>query len=269
MEPSKKNYIIGWGLIILAVIAFFGWRLVGQNQTAETQNPNQNQTATTTQTSSAELKTTLDKSNIQIIQPVAKKVSTLAPELDRPIPDTSKLDPGTVLKIEASMQITIGNLRKNSNSFNDWINLGLDRKTLGDYTGARDAWEYISLLYPQNSISFGNLGDLYANFLKDLPKAEARYQTAIKNVPTNIDMYRNLFNIYISENKNTEAMVVLQDGIAKNPDSLDLYILLARYYRDAGNITSAKIYYNQAISIANKDGNTSVTDALRAEESAM
>jgi tetratricopeptide (TPR) repeat protein len=198
-----------------------------------------------------------------------QKISTPAPSLDRALPDTSTLDKILVDTTVSRMKVTIANLNKDKTSFQDWIDLGFERKTLGDYVGASEAWEYDSLLYPQNQISFFDLGDLYTNFIKDFSKAEASYKTGIKNNPSVVDLYRNLYNLYVSEHKNNEALFLLQDGVKNTPDSFDLIILLARYYRDAGNTTLAKLNYDKAIVLAKKQNNTTVVTELQKEESVL
>ncbi len=264
-SKNKRNIIVFWAVVLVAAVLSWYFLVYAPSS----QNTGQNQIATTTpdQSStgspSASIKT---DSSYVITQPQPQKTTLPEPSLDRPLPDTSKLDPRTVSVTEANMQTTIANLKANKNSFQDWVDLGFQRKTLGDYAGAALYWEYVSELYPQNSISFGDLGDLYTGFLPNIAKAEANYVIAIKNVPTAVDAYRNLFNLYISEKKNAEALALLQKGVKANSNTFDLQLLLARYYRDAGNTTLAKTYYDQAISIAQKLGNTSAVQAFQSEE---
>ena len=54
----------------------------------------------------------------------------------------------------------------------NWLVLGVYRKMIGDYESAKEVWEYASAIRPQNSVSFNNLGELYAYYLKDNAKAE-------------------------------------------------------------------------------------------------
>lgn len=266
---NKRKYIIGWGVILIVAIGFFGWRFISQKQTVE-QVANQSETATTTGSTNSDGSVTLPNGNkLVAVEPKPQKVNVPEPNLTRPFPDTSKIDQSFVTKYEGYIKTTIENLKKDATSFDDWINLGFERKQIGDYEGAREAWEYVSLLYPGNSISFGNLADLYTNFLKDYVKAEINYKTAIKNSPSNVNMYENLFGLYIFEKKNTEALNLLKDGIAKNPNTFGLQVLLAIYYRDAGNIALAKDYYDQAIIIAQKQGNAEMVRSLQYEKSKM
>ncbi len=225
--------------------------------------------ATTTTTASASTTMSLPSTahgTVQLILPKPQKVSVPEPVLNRPMPDTSHLDQTMVIQTEADIQTSVTNLEKNNTSYSDWIHLGDDRKLLGDYVGASQAWEYAGLLYPLNLISFNNLGDLYSNFLHDSAKAETEYQIAIKNDPTNPGSYHSLYNLYIQDKNNTAAVSLLKQGIQAIPGSFEFQVMLARYYRDAGNMTLAKQYYDQAISIAQKQQNTVVVTDLQSEE---
>ena len=65
---------------------------------------------------------------------------------------------------------TAGNLRKNPDSLNDWVDLGVIKKIIGDLEGAETAWLKASEVNPQNSLSFANLGDLYGFYLNQPQK---------------------------------------------------------------------------------------------------
>ena len=119
----------------------------------------------------------------------------------------------------------------NTDSFNELLALGLEKKGINDYEGARDAWERAGAVSPTNSVSFNNLGDLYAYYLKDNKKAEENFLTAIKNGPNQIYIYRSLYEFYRYVAKdNAKAKVILQKGITANPDiSQDLKYLLDNF----------------------------------------
>jgi len=116
----------------------------------------------------------------------------------------------------------------NSDSFNELLALGLEKKGINDYEGARDAWERAGVVSPTNFISFNNLGDLYAYYLKDNKKAEENFLTAIKNGPNQIYIYRSLYEFYRYVVKDdAKAKAILQRGITANPNiSKDLKYLL-------------------------------------------
>jgi predicted Zn-dependent protease len=273
-NKNKRTSIIIFWIVGVLIVAFFTWHFF-VNKPVSNQNPVQNSTTASTTTNSIATTTTTTSSSNQtnvggvvITQPQAQKTSLPEPSLSMSTIDTSKLDQNMVATAEVNMQVTVANLQKDKTSFHDWIDLGVERKTVGDYAGAALDWEYASALYPQNAVSFGNLGDLYTNFLHDNTKAEVNYKLGIQSTPTNVDLYRNLFNLYISEGKNTEAVALLKSGITATPKNYDLDLLLARYYSSHTDSASAKVYYDQAIVIAQSQGNTQMVQAFQTEEEA-
>ena len=78
----------------------------------------------------------------------------------------------------------------------DWLNLGIWRKTIGDYEGAREAWEFVILIRPNDAVSYHNLGDLYSYNLIDFPKAEKYYLAAIAKEPAAAFFYIKLHEFY-------------------------------------------------------------------------
>ena len=138
------------------------------------------------------------------------------------------------------------------------------RKTIGDYAGAREAWEYANAIRPGNYVSFSNLGDLYHYYIKDYPKAEENLLQAIKNEPSHIGSYRALVDLYTQSytEKLGEVPSVLSDGLKKNPDNYDLLIMFASYYKNAGDKVNAISYYNKAIAVADKFGQSAMKQTL-------
>jgi tetratricopeptide (TPR) repeat protein len=122
----------------------------------------------------------------------------------------------------------IKELKEDNNLFQDWMELGLYRKMIGDYEGARDAWEYAGAIRPQNSLSFRNLGDLYGYYLKEPKKAEENFLKAIKNAPSQIEYYFKTTEFYREVMKDTvKARKIVEQGIESNESSEELKLLLA------------------------------------------
>jgi tetratricopeptide (TPR) repeat protein len=118
-------------------------------------------------------------------------------------------------------------LKKDANSFQNWLDLGILRKGIEDYSGARDAWEYASKRWPGNSISFGNLGDLYGFYLKDYGKAEVNFLQSIKNTPDRERAYVQLADFYLNVMKDSaKAKEALEEGIVKATTSENLRQML-------------------------------------------
>ena len=70
----------------------------------------------------------------------------------------------------AKIQDLSSQLKKDSDNLENWLVLGVYRKIIGDYEGAKEVWEYAGAVRPQNSVSFNNLGELYAYYLKNNKK---------------------------------------------------------------------------------------------------
>lgn len=158
-----------------------------------------------------------------------------------PVPSlTRSTDSGIVIAPEvkkillASNEKIVTALKKDPSNVNNWIDLGLVRKSLGDYIGARDAWEYAKALNPDgNIVPWNNLGDLYHFYLKDYPKSEENWKKVITLKPDYIQAYRGLFELYTYsyKEKANQIPVFLKVGIAKNPSSTDLKQMLADYQK--------------------------------------
>lgn len=116
--------------------------------------------------------------------------------------------------------------------FAGWIQLGVLKKTIGDFTGARDAWEYAGLIEPLNSLSYANLGDLYWRYLHDYPHAEHALEISIKNKPDDVFTYVTLAEVYhySYKEKYNEAPQMLLRGLEANPENETLMRRLAYLY---------------------------------------
>lgn len=114
-------------------------------------------------------------------------------------------------------------LKKDYGSLEEWMQLGLLKKLLGDYNGARDAWEFAAAIRPKDSISRHNLGNLYWQNFKDFKKAEENYLISLELNPKDISAYVDLSNIYYYDLKDkTKAKNILNRGLKNNPNNEEL-----------------------------------------------
>lgn len=169
--------------------------------------------------------------------------------------------------LRAKLEEHAGSLDVNPDNLDPWLQAGVIKKVIGDFEGARDAWEYASLIRPKNFVSFKNLGELYWHYLPDYPRSEENFRKAIENEPRFIDSYISLSELYRYSytEKQSLAEAPLLDGIRENPDSKDLMIYLARFYRDhIKNKAKAIEYYEKFLKLApdNKDAREEL-EALR------
>lgn len=136
-------------------------------------------------------------------------------------------------------------------NFNALMGIGMVKYTVSDYDGARDAWLYVSLTRPQNSPSFYNLGNLYADVYKDCQKAQEYFKKAMDNDPNEIGYLRNIFDLYNTKCPNKQlAEETLKKALSIKSDAVDFLVLSAEFYRDNGNKEEAIKYYEQALKLS-------------------
>lgn len=165
------------------------------------------------------------------IVPVPEVKLPPAPALVRSTDFLSTLTPEIKKITLAHLESAITAIKKDPKDIMNWIDLGIQRKQLGDYEGARDAWEYAKALDPNNIVPWNNLGDLYHFYLKDYKKSEENWKKTIALKPDYMQGYRGLYELYTysMKEKTSEIPVMLKQGIAKNPGATDLQALLAEY----------------------------------------
>lgn len=196
-----------------------------------------------------------------------ESVSTPAPDLNKPIIFNDVFSDEEKKTITEKTNKLIEELKEDNNLFFNWIELGLYRKSIKDYAGAKDAWEYASKIRPQNNISFANLGNLYHYYLKDFPKAEQNLRSAIANDKQNTGAYTALHELYkYSYKQDTDlAVEVLFEGLTENPNDIDLLVTLANYYKEKEDTENTQKYYKQALTEAKRLKNSQLIELLEEE----
>jgi len=134
--------------------------------------------------------------------------------------------------------------------------IAMIKRMAGDFEGARDVWNYVSLKSPKNSVSFFNLGQLYAEDLKDNKKAEEGFLKALENSQGesgNEQYYRGVvdFYTYYYPEKISEVEKILLAALATEQyqNSQDLLALIAAYYGNNGKKEKALEYWQKVLKI--------------------
>lgn len=156
-------------------------------------------------------------------------------------------------------------LATNPDDFDAWIEIGSVKHAFGDEIGARDAWEYASIIRPQNTISFFNLGNLYGYYLKDKVNAEKNYRTVLQNDSNYVAGYLTLVAFYrdiAKEKYPQEAEKVLLAGEKALPLDLNIIQSLSFLYKDTGSTTKAIEYFEKYLAI--DSGNAAIRAELEA-----
>jgi tetratricopeptide (TPR) repeat protein len=141
-------------------------------------------------------------------------------------------------------------------------------KTAGNYDAAIAKLNAAIEIFPGNVVAHNNLADIYMNFKKDYAKAELNYKKVIESDPKQLDAYRNLLELYTltpyRPTPNAHVDIVAR-ALKSIPGAYDLQLMLARYYRDTGNIAAAKVQYQAAIDNAKGQNLLSVAADMQAE----
>ena len=145
--------------------------------------------------------------------------SSTAPSLTMPVAyaaDTAPEVKSILVGKIADLRAQVG---RNYEDYAAWLNLAIRYKQAGDLKQAETIWLYLAYIHPDDAVSRHDLGDLYAHYLKDYPKAEMYYKQAIGIVPTQAMDYLALSELYrYSYKQGTIAAAdILKQGIAKVP----------------------------------------------------
>jgi tetratricopeptide (TPR) repeat protein len=192
-----------------------------------------------------------------------------APSLDEELSISADLPEEVRALLVQNIEKLKSELRTDPTDVGAWLDLAIRYKTAGDFEGAVEIWEYLAAQYPADPVPPHNLGEYYFHTVKDYPRAEQQYLTAITiapEFPTNYldlhDMYR-----YVYLQDSTRAVDILKEAL-ENVDStqgIDVLIALAGYYNSKGDTENARANYTQARDAAKELGNKALVERLDAE----
>ena len=134
----------------------------------------------------------------------------LAPAIEQEIIFPDRYSKDAVALLEVRFIETKNLLENNPSSIEGWIDLGVLRRTAGDFKGAEEVLIFATLLNPDYYLAFANLGDLYGYYLRDVVKAEESFLKAIENAPTEEVLYRQFADYYrtiLDDNEKAEEIM--------------------------------------------------------------
>lgn len=220
---NKKNL----GIVVLVVLAVAAGILIYRDTRGSKLEITGNNAADTLKNMGIEM---TGDGKVEVL-PVEEAKLPPAPALIRSTDFSNTLTPEIKKIILASLETTIATIKKDPKRVDGWISLGGQRKQLGDYEGAREAWEYAKTLNPTDIVAWNNLGDLYHFYLKDYVKSEENWKKTIALKPDFVQGYRGLYELYLysMKEKASQIPVILKEGIVKNPAATELKALLDEY----------------------------------------
>lgn len=140
------------------------------------------------------------------------------PDLNRPIVIKAQLSTTDAQKAKEYINASQAELKKDPDLYDEWMNLALYRKLIGDYEAAREIWEYVTKIRPSSGMALHNLGSLHFYELKRPDEAESYYLQAIKAEPSNLQFYIAASEYYRYFKKNIpKAKEILTKGTFANP----------------------------------------------------
>lgn len=233
MENNIKNKkkIIIFAAIFIIIAGVSGWFIYRDFRTPAIpplENPEVNQ-----QPADDNGTTAIVPDNISSISP--EEIKKEMPNLDREIIVTASLDEETKNRAIKSIKEIVAQLKQDYDRREDWLNLGIWRKTIGDYEGARQVWEFIALIRPADAVPLHNLGDLYAQYLNNFTLAEKYYLAAIAKEPATAFFYMKLHEFYryfLKKPDLAESILIKGIKAANNDPSLEK--ILADYRKEIG-----------------------------------
>lgn len=234
MTPKKIAIIVG--IIVVLVGAVF-WTIRGGplwNRSSNEDNPTP--PVSKVATSSEEAKVVVSP-GVNLDYGYATKASSTpqkgskpspnAPSLNRPIVIPVSFSPADASLATASINKLIGAIKKSPANGALWADLGMERKGIEDYIGAKEAYAYALKLMPDNAVVAENLGVIYGDYLKDYSKAEQYFRLSITLEPLVGYRYLRLFELYRYGLKDTgKAKAILEEGLRKIPRDPSLKALL-------------------------------------------
>jgi hypothetical protein len=224
MEMTKQNKII---LSAVAVLVLLGVYIAFDNKSKEVSDVREDsfEVASTTENGGFLIDSEGTGDYTIVPVPVDEGREPVAPAV--PVPSTSRpvtfassvtLTPEVKKIITDNILATQASLKKNNQDLEKWIELGLYQKMAGDYEGAIISWKYVGAAADRDFISYGNLGNLYAYYLKDRAQAEIYYRQAITNGPTQQYLYVQLFEVYRDVFQDMDkAKAIVEEGLRKLP----------------------------------------------------
>lgn len=151
------------------------------------------------------------------VLPAENRPSTPAPDMNRQLSFPESFS-SPEAKVNISMKIAEArkNIAENPYDYDSWIGLGIYWKMIEDYEGARLAWEYASLILPENPMAYSNLGFLYGYHIKNQNKAKENFEKALSFAGSQAFYYGQAFEYYrdVLDDKETAREVAEKGKVA-------------------------------------------------------
>jgi tetratricopeptide (TPR) repeat protein len=217
MQKNKSILIIVI-LAVIGVVGYYIWGDLNKNSVSVSNFPDSN-----LQEGSIDLGDGIvaDYEESSSAESLASKYPP--PSLDKQIVFKNGTSEEEKTRIRMEIETISKQLKDNNNLSDAWMQLGLLRKSISDYEGAEEAFEYATKIRPEDALAYGNLGVLYGYYIKDNVNAEKNYLMAIEKEPTTPFYYYQTYEFYHDVLKdNVKAKEILERGLEWIPGVQEL-----------------------------------------------
>jgi tetratricopeptide (TPR) repeat protein len=194
-------------------------------------------------------------------------IASLAPSIEREVAYGPSIPAEARSAIDAKVAEIQEALRADIANVGAWFDLAVYYHTANDYDGAREVWEFLTKVVPEDPVAYENLGKLYHFSLKNYPQAEAHLKKALQLNPERTNPYIELAQLYqFSYKQETSALPdLLAQAMDRFPGNTDFVVMFGEYYERKGDTANARAYYTQALDLARDQGNLALVAAMGAK----
>lgn len=231
---SNKRFVIGIGIFCTIVVVGAGYLFFGSKSNA----PVSGEKPRGEETKSTEKPIGSSVASLQLPSHYSVFVDN-APDMRAEFKKASKE------KFSETLEI----IKEHPDSLWAWLDLGSIKKSFNDFDGAEEAWVYATKIYPEHTVAYANLGQLYWHNKVNYPIAEAMFLKVISLNITAVATYRDLADLYRYNYtaKKDQVDDLILSGLKDNPAEPDLLSYLALYYYEIGERDNSIRMYERLV----------------------
>jgi tetratricopeptide (TPR) repeat protein len=118
-----------------------------------------------------------------------------------------------------------------------------------DFASARQAYEQVLVIEPKAAVALNNLAFIYSEHAGDQDKAFEYAQRARDLLPNQWETADTLGWILYKKQQFTRALPLLEEAVAKNPDSAELRYHVGMAYYNTGNEAKSRLALERALEL--------------------
>lgn len=220
-----------------------------------------------TTASTSEASSTTSKKPTYTIEAVPYTLEDVMPSLDYKVVFSASVPASVRPALSAKIEGFQKSLKEDPMRADDWYDLALWYHSANDFQAAKEVWEFLTRVVPNDTTAYDNLGKLHHFDLKDFPKAEEYFTRSITLNPDSPVPYLELHTLYrYSYKQNTTLAVDILETAAKHfPSEVDPLTLLGVYWKEKGDTAKAREAYLRAMERARAAGGGTLIQSIGEE----